>query len=150
MEILDFVYGYPSIKFGYHKNQGDIWITVIRIIDIQIKFGIAKNSKYIHILLPSSRYDWDTIERDVKLNIIHPSIWKSHDQRVKIHCISCSVNAFDLEVRTQCTLRRKSSIRVAVGDCSVTEHQRWCSPEHQCIPRSCVSLMDCGLVKPTT
>ena len=42
MEILDFVYGYPSIKFGYHKNQDDIWITVIRIIDIQIKFGIAK------------------------------------------------------------------------------------------------------------
>ena len=44
MEILDFVYGYPSIKFGYHKNQDDIWITVIRIIDIQIKFGIAKNT----------------------------------------------------------------------------------------------------------
>ena len=42
MEILDFVYnGYPSIKFGYHKNQDDIWIKVIRIIDIQIKFGIA-------------------------------------------------------------------------------------------------------------
>ena len=46
MEILDFVYGYPSIKFGYHKNQDAIWITVIRIIDIQIKFEIAKISKY--------------------------------------------------------------------------------------------------------
>ena len=57
------------------------------------------------IILPSSRYDWHTVERDVKLNIIYPSIWKSHDQRVKIHCSSCSVNAFDLEVYTQCTLR---------------------------------------------
>ena len=63
MEILDFVYGYLSIKFGYHKNQDDIWITVIRIIDIQITFGIAKNSKYIHRPISEVR-DNHIAERD--------------------------------------------------------------------------------------
>ena len=65
MEILDIVYGYPSIKFGYHKNQDDIWITVIRVIDIQIKIGIAKTVNiYTDIFQKSMIYNRTSFIRE--------------------------------------------------------------------------------------
>ena len=46
-------------------------------------------------------------------------------------CLNNFSDPIDQDICTQCALSCKNSgIRVVVGDCNVTERQRWCLPYH--------------------